>query len=156
MFKGLARFHARSPRYILSPEEDTWIRLAGPHQTPWEEGTEIKDISLTGLSFTAPSDLSPQLGEVIKIQFTPPQSKSIASYAVTTRVEKLSDLENLIAVQYYKMDIKHRVAIAQSLEIRLAERNEKRLKLNSEIFSMDFLAKKEFYLMTLMILIWFS
>lgn len=156
MFKGLARYHSRAPRYILSPDDDTWIRLAGPHQTPWEEGTEIKDLSLSGLAFTAPVDLSPQLGEVIKIQFTPPQSKSIACYAITTRIERISEDQNLIAVHYYKMEMGHRLALAQSLESRLSLKLKSQQK-NEIIDSVqNLLIQKEFYMMTLMVLLWFA
>ncbi|RYZ81252.1 MAG: PilZ domain-containing protein, partial [Proteobacteria bacterium] len=72
MNQNLARFHARSPRYILNTQDDSLIRVAGPRQVPWEEGTEIKNVSLTGLAFTAPGDLCPILGEIIKIQFLIP------------------------------------------------------------------------------------
>ena len=65
---SLARYHARAPRYVLNTEDNYLIRLSGAEQRPWEENTIIKDISLTGLSFTASSDLSPQLGEIIKIE----------------------------------------------------------------------------------------
>jgi hypothetical protein len=156
MFKGLARFHARSPRYILSPDDDSWIRLAGPHQTPWEEGTEIHDISLSGISFSAPADLSPQIGEVIKIQFTPPHSKTIASYAITTRIEKASENVNIIAVHYYKMDMQHRVALAHSLETKFSERIKEKQKMEFQKNAIELFARKEFYLMTLIVLLWFT
>jgi len=101
---SLARYHGRSPRYILSTEDDSLIRVAGPKQTPWEEGTEIRNVSLTGLAFTAPDDLCPLLGEVIKIQFTPPGSKQMACY---------------------KMDMAVRIVLAQGLARRFKENHER-------------------------------
>lgn len=112
----LAKYHARSPRYILNTDDDHLIRVAGPHKIPWEEGTEIQNISLTGLAFTAPSDLCPILGEVIRIQFTPPESQSMACHAIVTRVESISSHKRRVAIHFYKMDMAHRLALAQVLE----------------------------------------
>lgn len=119
MTPNLARYHGRSPRYILQTEDDCLIRVAGPHQTPWEEGTEIRNVSLTGLAFTAPSDLCPVLGEVIKIQFTPPGSRQMASYAIVIRLDHESPDRSLVAVHFYKMEMPHRIALAQGLARKL-------------------------------------
>src|SRR5437868_2092262 len=100
MTTSLARYHARAPRYILDTQDDSLIRLSGAEQHSWEETTELRDVSLTGLSFTAPQDLSPQIGEVIKIQFSVPGSKQMACYAVVIRIEKLDPLDNLIGVHF--------------------------------------------------------
>lgn len=115
MTQSLAKYHGRSPRYILSTEDDALIRVAGPKQTPWEEGTEIQNVSLTGLAFTAPKDLCPILGEIVKIQFTPPGGKQLASYAIVTRIESINTLTSLVAVHFYKMEMGHRIALAQNL-----------------------------------------
>ncbi len=123
---SLARYHARSPRYILSTEDESLIRVAGPKQTPWEEGTEIKNVSLTGLGFTAPNDLCPVLGEVIKIQFTPPGSKQLACYAIVTRLEDVSIHSKLVAVHFYKMEMAHRIALAQGLARKFKEQGDRR------------------------------
>ena len=112
----LAKYHSRSPRYILNTDDDYLIRVAGPHKLPWEEGTEIQNISLTGLAFTAPSDLCPILGEVIRIQFTPPESESMACHAIVTRLENISIHKKRVGIHFYKMDMAHRLALAQVLE----------------------------------------
>lgn len=39
---SLAKYHGRSPRYILDTEDESLVRVAGPQQVPWEEGTAIK------------------------------------------------------------------------------------------------------------------
>src|SRR5690349_9249159 len=101
---SLARYHARAPRYILNTEDNSLIRLSGAEQWAWEESTELRDISLTGLSFVAPQDLSPQIGEVIKIQFAVPGSQQMACYAVVIRIEKINQFDNIIGVHFYKLD----------------------------------------------------
>lgn len=120
MTQSLAKYHGRSPRYILNTEDDSLIRLAGPKQVPWEEGTEIQNVSLTGLAFTAPSDLCPILGEVIKIQFLAPGGHQLASYAIVTRVEN-KGLQSLVAIHFYKMEMGHRIALAQGLAKKLKD-----------------------------------
>lgn len=115
MTQGLARYHARSPRYILNTEDESLIRVAGPHKMPWEEDTEIKNVSLTGLAFTAPDDLCPVLGEVIKIQFLVPGSQQMACHAIVTRLEPERNNKILVAVHFYKLEMAHRIVLAQGL-----------------------------------------
>lgn len=122
MNQNLARYHARSPRYILNTEDDSLIRVAGPRQIPWEEGTEIKNVSLTGLAFTAPEDLCPVLGEIIKIQFQAPGGKQMASYAIVTRLDPMPGTAIiLVGLHFYKMEMGHRVVLAQGLARKLKD-----------------------------------
>ncbi len=118
---SLARYHGRSPRYILDTEDESLVRIAGPKQIPWEEGTEIKNVSLTGLAFTAPDDLCPLLGEVIKIQFTPPGSRQMACYGIVTRLENITEARTLVGVHFYKMEMSQRIVLAQGLARRFKE-----------------------------------
>jgi hypothetical protein len=115
MTQGLARYHARSPRYILNTEDEYLIRVSGPQKTPWEEDTEIRNVSLTGLVFTAPDDLCPVLGEVIKIQFVVPGSQQMACHAIVTRLEPERNNKILVAVHFYKLEMAHRIVLAQGL-----------------------------------------
>lgn len=115
MTTSLARYHARAPRYILNTEDDSLVRLSGAEQLSWEEKTELRDISLTGLSFLAQQDLSPQVGEVIKIQFSVPGSEQMACYAVVTRIEQINQFENMIGVHFYKLDRTQRLNLVHGL-----------------------------------------
>lgn len=125
MVGSLAKYVARSPRYILQPDDNTLIRLAGPQQTPWEEGTEIRNISLTGLAFTAPLDLAPVVGEVIKIQFAPPQKNEMACFGLVTRMENLRAGTVLVAVKFLKLDFPQRLYLAHALSLRLRDQQER-------------------------------
>jgi hypothetical protein len=127
MVQSLAKYHGRSPRYILNTDDDSLIRIAGPRQMPWEEGTEIKNISLTGLAFVAPSDLCPLLGEVIKIQFEVPESKSMACHAVVTRIDPLRQQKMLVAVHFYKLEMAQRLALTQGLSRKLKDQVDQQL-----------------------------
>jgi PilZ domain len=123
MTGSLARYHARSPRYILDTEDNHLVRLSGAERLSWEEKTELRNISLTGLSFSAPRDLSPQLGEIIKIQFAVPGSQMMACYAIVIRIDLINDFENEIAVHFYKLDRVQRINLVQGLAQKLANAN---------------------------------
>ncbi len=130
MTQSLAKYHARAPRYILNTDDDYLIRVAGPRQIPWEEGTEIRNVSLTGLAFTAADDLCPLLGEVIKIQFSIPGGRQMACQAVVTRLENDPlDLKNmLVGVHFYKLEMAHRVVLAQGISKKFKAHHSKKLK----------------------------
>ena len=127
MTSSLARYHARAPRYILNTDDNHLIRLSGAERRSWEENTEIRDISLTGLAFTASADLSPQLGEIIKIQFSVPGSDQMACYAVVIRIDSLNEFDNSIGVHFYKLDRVQRLNLVQGLAHKIQKRNEKKV-----------------------------
>lgn len=154
MAQGLARYHGRAPRYILNTQDDSLIRVAGPRQMPWEEGTEIKNISLTGLAFIAPSDLCPLLGEVIKIQFEVPGSQQMACYAVVTRIDPLKNQKMLVGVHFYKLEMSQRIALAQGLSRKLKDQMDQESVLNNAQIN---LTAKDFFkvlLMSSLLAIW--
>lgn len=122
---SLARYHGRSPRYILNTEDDCLVRLAGPKQIPWEEGTELNNVSLTGLAFTAPEDLCPLLGEVVKIQFTAPGSRQMACYGIVIRLESISDSRMLVGLHFYKLERQQRILLAQGLARKIKENRDR-------------------------------
>lgn len=115
MSGSLARYHARSPRYVLDTQDNSLIRYSGAERLPWEEKTELRNVSLTGLSFVCASDLSPQLGEIIKIQFTVPGSETMACYAIVIRISPEDTFSNEIAVHFYKLDRLQRINLVQGL-----------------------------------------
>ncbi len=125
MTTSLAQYHSRHPRYVLIPQDNTLVRVAGPRQTPWEEATEIQNISLSGLAFTAPPDLCPIVGEFIKIQFqvpgTGPTAGSMACHGLVTRLETKNANTILVAVQFKKLEPPQRLALAQALAVKLRQ-----------------------------------
>lgn len=133
MTTSLARYHARAPRYILDTEDNHLIRLSGAERRSWEENTEIKDISLTGLSFTASADLSPQLGEIIKIQFSVPGSEQMACYAVVIRIDAVSEFDNVIGVHFYKLDRVQRLNLVQGLAHKIQKATDKKRTANTPV-----------------------
>lgn len=124
MMPSLARYVARRPRYILQPHDNTLIRIAGPQQIPWEEGTEIQNVSLSGLAFTAPADLAPVIGEIIKIQFSVPGREDMACLALVIRLQKQGSSTMLVAVKFLKLEMPQRLALAQALARKLKDQTD--------------------------------
>ncbi|MFN3697044.1 MAG: PilZ domain-containing protein [Pseudobdellovibrio sp.] len=131
MSGSLARYHARSPRYTLNTQDNSLVRFSGAERFSWEEKTELMNISLTGLSFTAPQDLSPQIGEIIKIQFEVPGSEMMACYAIVTRIAEYSSFENEVAVHFYKLDRVQRINLVQGLAQKIDISQKKKQHSNS-------------------------
>jgi len=100
------------------------VRVAGPQQIPWEEGTEIKNISLSGLAFTTSVELCPIVGEFIKIQFQVPGTTQMACYGLVTRLEPLGQTEILVGVQFYKLEMPHRIVLLQGLAQKLKDQQQ--------------------------------
>jgi hypothetical protein len=117
----LEQYIARSPRFILSPEDNTLIRLSGPQRTPWEEPTEIRDFSISGLSFTAPTELSPKISETIKIQFSPPGQKEMACFAKVIRIEPFSEGLQLIGVEFFELNPMQRFFVARGVAYKMVD-----------------------------------
>lgn len=154
---ALARYHGRSPRYILHTEDESLVRVAGPKQIPWEEGTSIKNVSLTGLAFTAPDDLCPLLGEVIKIQFTPPGSRQMACYGIVTRLENIPESKTLVGVHFYKMEMAQRIVLAQGLARKFKETQERGQiddLLNRPVSSMNLVNLPQLTMMAFLSFLW--
>lgn len=125
----LSHYYQRAPRYILLPQDNCFIRVAGPKQTPWEEGTEIQNISQTGLCFSAPDILLPRLGENIRIQFAVPDSNQMACYAKVIRFEKINAENSLVAVEFEAMNSAQKMTLFRGLKGKI--KNEEALTLGA-------------------------
>lgn len=156
MTQGIARYHARAPRYILNTSDDFLIRVAGPRQVPWEEGTEIKNVSLTGLAFTAPEDLCPLLGEVIKIQFEVPSSKQMACYAIVTRLDHIKDNIMLVGVHFYKLEMSHRIVLAQGISRKFKEQTRTNYQELNQDPQLLFTQVPQIFLMGCLLYLWLA
>lgn len=135
MSGSLARYHARSPRYVLDTQDNNLIRYSGAERLPWEEKTELRNVSLTGLSFICASDLSPKLGEIIKIQFAVPGSETMACYGIVIRISNDDDYSSEIAVHFYKLDRIQRINLVQGLAQKLDSKPYRVARKQQKVFS---------------------
>lgn len=119
MSEVLAYFKQRATRYVLNTQDLSLIRYAGPRSEPWEEGTQIQDISTSGLSFTTPESLTPQIGERIRVQFHVPGSIEMACYGRVVRLEEHRRGDTLVAIRFEELTAAHRIVLSQGLRRRL-------------------------------------
>lgn len=120
----LSKYQARAPRYILQPQDNTLIRVSGPRQEAWEETTEIKNLSLTGLAFIANADLCPIIGEIIKIEFAIPGSRQMACFGLVTRLEPCGKGKLLVGIHFQKLELPHRIILLQGLAQKLKDQSD--------------------------------
>lgn len=130
MSETLAQYAHRSPRYILLPQDRCFIRVAGPKQTPWEEGTELRNISKTGLAFTAPDILVPLQGESIRVQFEVPGSKQMACHARVVRIEPFDNVSSLVAIEFEGLSGVQEWNLAQGLLKKKINEDQNVIELN--------------------------
>ncbi len=123
MNEVLSQYYQRSPRYILLPNDLCLIRVAGPKQTPWEEGTEIHNISNTGLAFTAPDILLPKHGEYIRVQFDVPGSKQMACHARVVRIERTGPDISLVGIEFESLNPAQQWNISKGLKEKRVDEN---------------------------------
>lgn len=157
MNQHLAKYHQRAPRYILQPLDNNYIRVAGPQQTPWEENTEIKNISLSGLAFTAPVDLCPTMGEFIKLQFEIPGGEQIACHAMVTRIEPYDNSSCLIGIQFYRLQSATKIALLQGLAKNLKQQmqaKQEQLSKRNYLWTQMKKHRKKSLLMVLLLIVW--
>jgi hypothetical protein len=131
MSEVLSPYYQRAPRYTLLPQDQCLILVAGPQQTPWEEGTEIRNISNSGLSFTAPDVLAPRRGEAIRVQFTVPGSKQMACHARVVRIEQNAPGESLIAIEFEALNFAQQLNLVRGLKNKKFVEDTSVIELNS-------------------------
>ncbi|MEY4615139.1 MAG: hypothetical protein RJB66_99 [Pseudomonadota bacterium] len=124
MTSFLSQYHQRAPRYILLPQDECLIRVAGPKQTPWEEGTEIRNISNSGLCFTAPNILLPKLGEFVRVQFEVPGSKQMACNGRVVRIDKLGVDSSLVGLEFETLTSAQRWNLTRGLKNKVKDEKE--------------------------------
>ena len=113
----------RSPRYVLQVKDKKILRYA-----PYPRGnrtffTEVLNLSETGMAFTVPFLDSPQVGEMMMVEFSTPSSSNFACFAKVQRVQKLTILESdffqkeckLVAVKFEQLKNEQLLLLRKSL-----------------------------------------
>jgi hypothetical protein len=87
MSDKLDPWYDRSPRYLLTAEDNRKLRFASMQTRREATYAALKNLSESGLGFTVAVADAPQEGDMIKIEFTVPGIKQIACFATVSRVE---------------------------------------------------------------------
>jgi hypothetical protein len=162
-----SKIYPRSPRYVLQMKDKKILRFA-----PYPRGnrafyTEIINLSETGMAFTVPFLDTPHKNEIIMVEFTPPNSESIACYAQVKRIQTFSIIESdffqknckLVAVTFTSLPDAQRDVIKNSLEKKFKRINRnfqfQQVKLKF-LWNMKFKKKKMLYAGALISVLLFS
>jgi hypothetical protein len=85
---GAKRLDRRvSDRYKLPDDAKRDGRVGRGHPIAHIHKAEIYDVSYAGIAFRIASDIAPQIGEVVAVEFTLPKYSKMAWYAQVMRVE---------------------------------------------------------------------
>ncbi len=127
--QNLAHYAARSPRYLLQPLDNKIIRFTGPDRTPWDETTEIRNISLSGLAFTVPPGIEPRMKEILALEFeVPGQEDYMACHAQVVRLERVSDQRTLVSVRFFELTANQKFFLLSGLLNKLKAKEQSQLK----------------------------
>ena len=127
------KFIQRSPRYIIQPNDDRYVRFARKEDTEQSYTTRLLNISTTGLAFVADRDCSPNIGDLIKVEF-PIGSERFAWWGRVVRLQEyqqsvwstandpslISD-DIFIGVHFHDLPIGHSEEIKKHLEHKFIE-----------------------------------
>lgn len=143
MARKLKQFLPRAPRYRISSEDDSKIffRYAGSSKVI---EAEIINISVTGLGFVTTKENLPEYGEIIKIEFTVPESGKMAWNGKVLRIneyrknkwwaqtEEAEDNFVFVGLQFHDLPPGHLETIHQGLQKKidlvLERKKEERIK----------------------------
>lgn len=115
--------YPRAPRYTLELGDNQIVRFAHMPKGSKAMHTRILNLSESGMAFLVPFLSAPQLDERIKVEFTAPNSESIACFAKVVRVQvhrtfyKTSEPQTfkLIAIEFQSLHPKQREMLAQGI-----------------------------------------
>jgi hypothetical protein len=93
--------------------------------------TEVVNLSETGMAFTVPFLDSPQLNEMIMVEFSVPGGEPVACFAKVQRVQKYTLIESdfyqkdckLVAVEFQKLPAAQHQSLRQSLQVEFKKMN---------------------------------
>lgn len=136
----------RSPRYVLQMKDKKIMRYA-----PYPRGhraffTQIINLSESGMAFTVPFLDSPQLNEIMMVEFTVPGAEPMACFAQVQRVQKYTLIESdffqkdckLVAVKFTQMKPEQMKTLKLSLQDEFK-------KMNIHFRRQQFLLKLKWY-----------
>ncbi len=115
--------YPRAPRYIIDISDHQVVRFAQMPKGSKAMHTRIINLSESGMAFLVPYLTSPELEEVIKVEFSAPNTDSIACFAKVVRVQihrtynKSHEPQSfkLVAVEFKDLHPKQRHRLASGL-----------------------------------------
>ena len=126
----------RAPRYSVEVSDHEILRFAQGPSGAKTKHTRIMNLSESGLSFLCPFNWAPDEGEIIKIQFQPPNAESIACFAQVIRIQHHESVDSqgqlqkfkLVAVEYQGLPPAQRQSLSQGLMTQFSQARQQQMK----------------------------
>ena len=128
--RNLEELYPRAPRYQIEVGDHQIVRFAHMPKGSKAMHTRIVDLSESGMAFLVPYLTAPQEGEKIKLEFTAPNTESIACFAKVARVQvhrtyhksRTPQTFKLVAVEFQELHPKQRKMLASGLRQQLQKK----------------------------------
>ncbi len=121
--RKIKELYPRAPRYMIEIGDNEVVRFALKPRGSKTMHTRIINLSESGMAFLCPYLNAPQESEVIKVEFTAPNTQPIACFAKVVRVQVHKTYRDdqkpqtfkMIAVEFENLPAKQRQMLSQGL-----------------------------------------
>ncbi len=142
--RNVEELYPRAPRYVIEIGDNEVVRFAMSPRGSKTMHTRIINLSESGMAFLCPYLTAPREGEKIKVEFTAPNTDSIACFANVVRVQihktyredQKPQTFKLVAVEFENLPPKQRQMLSsgltQQFQKKQAEYQRKQLFLKAQ------------------------
>ncbi len=128
--RNVEELYPRAPRYVIEVGDNEVVRFAMAPRGSKTMYTRIINLSESGMAFLVPYLTAPQMAEKIKVEFSAPNTESIACFAKVVRVQvhrtyhstQKPQTFKLIAVEFESLHPKQRKMLSEGLQLQLKRR----------------------------------
>ena len=121
--RKVEELYPRAPRYVIEIGDNEVVRFAMSPRGSKAMHTRIINLSESGMAFLCPYLTAPREGEKIKVEFTAPNTDSIACFANVVRVQihktyredQKPQTFKLVAVEFENLPSKQRQMLSSGL-----------------------------------------
>ncbi len=141
MGQAIRKFVPRAPRYVLQPRDNRVLRYGSEKDQHTPHKTNVVDLSETGLAYLVDRECAPQIGDMIRLEFTIPHQNTVSWWGRVTRITEYDPApyqvahrnedgsaadEVLIGVEFHNVDENQRLKIREGLAERLQQLDQQR------------------------------
>ena len=151
--RNVEELYPRAPRYVIEIGDNEVVRFALSPKGSKAMHTRIVNLSESGMAFLCPYLTAPNHGEMIKVEFTAPNTDPIACFAKVVRVqihktyreEQKPQTFKMVAVEFENLHPKQRQMLSEGLTAQFqrkqAEYKRKQLLLKIQWYASSSISK---------------
>ena len=128
--RKVEELYPRAPRYVIEVGDNEIVRFAHMPRGSKTMHTRIINLSESGMAFLVPYLTAPQTGDKIKVEFTAPNTDSIACFAKVVRVQVHKTYNHdqrpqtfkMVAVEFEQLHPKQRQLLSSGIMDQLKKK----------------------------------